>query len=103
MQLSLRAYALSPGQTYTFTLQAAYAGSSDSAAASVLIVINAPPANGVVTSSPSTGTALGDEQEINVGAALDGLRYAWVTDQTSVGERRSTDLRIDLNLPFNLR
>ena len=52
---------------------------------------------------PSTGTALGDEQEINVGAALDGLRYAWVTDQTSVGEQRSTDLRIDLNLPFNLR
>lgn len=66
--------------------------------------------------NPGTGAALADETEWNLGAvwtfkqkgsSLDGLRsrirYALVTDQTTVGDQRSTDLRIDINLPFNLR
>lgn len=62
-----------------------------------------------------SGAKLNDELEYDVGAVwtlkqkgshLDGLRtrvrYGWVTDQTSVGDKKSTDLRIDINLPFNL-
>lgn len=63
----------------------------------------------------SSGAKLADELEYDVGAVwalkqkgshLDGLRtrirYGWVTDQTSVGDKKSTDLRIDINLPINL-
>jgi outer membrane porin, OprD family len=65
--------------------------------------------------NPSTGASLADEIEYDVGVVwtlkqkgslLDGLRtrfrYGWVTDQTSVGDKHSTDLRIDLNLPIKL-
>lgn len=64
---------------------------------------------------PGSGAKLADEIEYNVGAVwtlkqkgsyLDGLRtrirYGWVTDQTSVGDKKSTDLRIDINLPISL-
>lgn len=63
-----------------------------------------------------SGAALADETEVNLGAvwtltqkgsALDGMRsrirYAQVTDETSVGDKKSTDFRIDINLPINLR
>jgi hypothetical protein len=65
--------------------------------------------------NPSTGASLADEIEYDVGVVwtlkqkgsfLDNLRarfrYGWVTDQTSVGDKHSTDLRIDLNLPIKL-
>jgi hypothetical protein len=65
--------------------------------------------------NPSTGAKLADEIEYDVGAVwtlkqkgsyLDGLRtrirYGWVTDQTGVGDKKSTDLRIDINLPISL-
>jgi hypothetical protein len=42
---------------------------------------------------------------VQKGSFFDGLRarfrYGWVTDQTSVGDQHSTDLRIDVNLPIN--
>ena len=63
----------------------------------------------------SSGARLADEIEYDVGAVwtlkqkgsyFDGLRsrirYGWVTDKTGVGDKRSTDLRIDVNLPINL-
>jgi len=63
----------------------------------------------------SSGIKLADAIEYDVGAVwtlkqkgsyLDGLRSrircGWVTDKTSVGDTRSTDLRIDINLPINL-
>jgi hypothetical protein len=62
-----------------------------------------------------TGAKLANELEYDLGAMwtlkqkgsyLDGLRsrvrYGWVTDQTKVGDKKSTDLRIDINLPINL-
>ena len=65
--------------------------------------------------NPTSGAKLADEIEYDIGAVytlkqkgsfLDGLRarirYGWVTDQTSVGDKHSTDLRIDINLPINL-
>jgi hypothetical protein len=65
--------------------------------------------------NPSTGAQLADELEYDVGAVwtlrqkgsyIDGLRarvrYGWVTDKTPVGDKKSTDLRIDINLPINL-
>ena len=65
--------------------------------------------------NPTSGAKLADEIECDVGAVytlkqkgsfFDGLRarirYGWVTDQT-VGDKHSTDLRIDVNLPINLR
>ena len=64
---------------------------------------------------PTTGAKLADEIEYDLGVVytlkqkgsfLDNLRarfrYGWVTDQTSVGDKKSTDLRIDINLPINL-
>ena len=63
----------------------------------------------------ATGARAADEIEYDVGVVwvlkqkgsyLDGLRarirHGWVTDQTNVGDKHSTDLRIDVNLPFNL-
>lgn len=63
----------------------------------------------------SSGAALADETEVDLGAVwtlkekgafYDGLRsrfrYGWVTDSTAMGDKRSTDLRLDLNLPINL-
>jgi outer membrane porin, OprD family len=63
----------------------------------------------------NTGAKLADELEYDAGAVwtlkqkgsyLDGLRarvrYGWVTDKTTVGDKKSTDLRIDINLPINL-
>ena len=65
--------------------------------------------------NPSSGAKLADEIEYDLGVVwtvkqkgsyLDGLRTrirsGWVTDQTSVGDKKSTDLRIDVNLPINL-
>jgi hypothetical protein len=65
--------------------------------------------------TPGTGASLADEMEYDAGAVwafrqkgsyVDGLRtrirYGWITDQTPVGDKRSTDLRIDINLPINL-
>ena len=65
--------------------------------------------------SPATGAKLADEIEYDVGVVyalkqkgsfFDGLRarirYGWVTDQTTDGDKHSTDLRIDINLPINL-
>jgi outer membrane porin, OprD family len=62
----------------------------------------------------TTGANLANEIEYDLGTVyalklkgslFDGLRarfrYAWVTDQTSVGDQHSTDLRIDVNLPIN--
>ena len=57
-QLGLKPYSLSAGRTYTFTLTSAYTESIDSASAGVTIVMNTAPRNGVVTVSPSSGTAL---------------------------------------------
>lgn len=64
--------------------------------------------------NPSSGASLADEIEYDLGVVwtlkekgslLDGLRarfrYGWVTDQTSVGDKKSTDLRIDINLPIS--
>jgi hypothetical protein len=63
----------------------------------------------------STGVKLADELESDVGAVwtlkqkgsyIDGLRarfrYGWVTDKTSVGDKKSTDVRLHINLPINL-
>jgi hypothetical protein len=63
----------------------------------------------------TTGARLADETEYNVGALwtyrskgsfFDGLRsrirYAWVIDNTALGDQRTTDLRIDVNLPISL-
>jgi outer membrane porin, OprD family len=63
----------------------------------------------------NTGAKLADQLEYDAGAVwtlkqkgsyLDGLRarvrYGWVTDKTQVGDKKSTDLRIDVNLPINL-
>ncbi|MBC7717465.1 MAG: hypothetical protein H7143_11050, partial [Pseudorhodobacter sp.] len=63
----------------------------------------------------SSGAKLADELEYDVGAVwtlkqkgsyIDGLRsrfrFGWVTDKTLVGNKKSTDLRIDINLPINL-
>jgi hypothetical protein len=63
----------------------------------------------------ATSAKAADETEYDLGVAwtlkqkgayLDGLRarirHGWVTDKTSVGDRHSTDLRIDINLPINL-
>ena len=63
----------------------------------------------------STGAKLADELEYDLGAVwtlkqkgsrLDGLRsrvrVGWVTDQTKLGDKKSTDLRIDINLPITL-
>ena len=65
--------------------------------------------------NPTTGAKLADEIEYDLGVVytlkqkgsfFDNLRarfrYGWVTDQTSVGDKKSTDLRIDVNLPINL-
>jgi hypothetical protein len=65
--------------------------------------------------NPASGAKLADALEYDLGAvwtlkqkgsSLDGLRtrarYGWVTDQTSVGDKKSTDLRFDINLPVNL-
>lgn len=65
--------------------------------------------------NPATGVKLADEIEYDVGVVytlkqkgsfFDNLRArircGWVTDQTSVGDKHSTDLRIDINLPINL-
>jgi len=62
----------------------------------------------------ASGARLADEIEYDVGAVytlkkkgsfFDALharvRYGWVTDQTRVGDKHSTDLRIDVNLPIN--
>jgi len=62
----------------------------------------------------SSGAALPDEQETNIGVTwtlrqkgsfFDGLRsrarYSWVTDKAPAGDLKGTDLRIDLNLPIN--
>ncbi len=64
--------------------------------------------------NPTTGAPLSDETEYDLGAIwtfkqkgsyVDGLRtrvrYGWVTDQTSAGEKKSTDFRIDINLPIS--
>ncbi|MBL8351106.1 MAG: OprD family outer membrane porin [Burkholderiaceae bacterium] len=66
--------------------------------------------------NPASGAALADATEVDAGAvwtlkqkgsAFDGLRarlrYAWVTDKTSTGDQKSSDLRIDLNLPIDFR
>lgn len=63
----------------------------------------------------ATAANLADEIEYDAGVVytlkqkgsfFDGLRgrirYGWVADQTSVGDKHSTDLRIDVNLPINL-
>jgi hypothetical protein len=61
----------------------------------------------------NTGAKLADELEYDIGAVwtlkqkgsyIDGLRarYGWVTDKTPLGDKKSTDLRIDVNLPINL-
>jgi hypothetical protein len=65
--------------------------------------------------NPANGAKLADEIEYDLGVAyslkqkgsfFDNLRArfrcGWVTDQTSVGDKHSTDLRIDINLPINL-
>ena len=65
--------------------------------------------------TPTTGAKLADEIEYDVGVVytlkqkgsfFDNLRArircGWVTDQTSVGDKHSTDLRLDINLPINL-
>jgi len=65
--------------------------------------------------NPTSGAKLADEIEYDIGAVytlkqrgsfFDGLRarirYGRVTDQTSVGDKQSTDLRIDVNVPINL-
>ena len=57
-QLSLGAYRLTPGLSYSFTLSAAYIGSADTATSSVIVVINSAPTGGVVQVSPASGTAL---------------------------------------------
>eukprot|EP01032_Pedospumella_encystans_P014625 gene14625-16781_t len=57
-QLSIKAYALTAGLSYTFSLTANYNGNTDTATAAVTIVINTAPVGGVVSASPSTGTAL---------------------------------------------
>jgi len=62
----------------------------------------------------SSGLPLRDEVEYNTGVVwtlrqkgslLDGLRsrarLGWVHDETADGQNRSTDFRIDLNLPIN--
>jgi hypothetical protein len=64
--------------------------------------------------NPSTGASLADEIEYDLGVVwmlkqkgsfFDGFRarfrYGWVTDQTSAGDKQSTDLRIDVNLPIS--
>jgi hypothetical protein len=71
-QLSLPAYSLTAGLSYTFVLQAAYVGSADSTSSSVTAVMNAPPTGGVVSASPSSGTALADLFTITT--------YLWVDD-----------------------
>ena len=63
----------------------------------------------------SNGAALADATEYDLGVLwvyrekgswIDGLRsrvrYAWTIDATAVGDQRSKDLRIDLNLPISL-
>ena len=65
--------------------------------------------------NPTTGAKLADEIEYDFGVVYTlkqkgsffdnlraRLRYGWVTDKTSVGDKHSTDLRIDINLPINL-
>ena len=65
--------------------------------------------------NPATGAKLANETEYNIGVLwtykskgsfFDGLRsrirYAWVIDNTALGDQRTTDLRIDVNLPINL-
>jgi len=65
--------------------------------------------------TPTIGAKLADEIEYDVGLVytlkqkgsfFDNLRTrvrcGWVTDQTSIGDKHSTDLRIDINLPINL-
>jgi len=65
--------------------------------------------------NPDSGAKLADEAEYDLGVVwtlkqkgsyLDGLRSrirsAWVIDRTGVGDRKSTDLRIDFNLPIIL-
>lgn len=62
----------------------------------------------------TTGARLANETEYDVGAlwtyrskgsSFDGLRarirYAWVIDNTTRGDPRSTDLRVDVNLPIS--
>ena len=64
--------------------------------------------------NPSSGAKLADETEYNVGAVwtlrqkgafYDGLRSrirsAWIVDETTAGDKTSTDFRIDINLPIN--
>eukprot|EP01032_Pedospumella_encystans_P012973 gene12973-14967_t len=57
-QLSLHPSKLTAGSSYTFTLSAHYVGSTDTASATVTVVMNSAPSSGAVTVSPSTGTAL---------------------------------------------
>ena len=62
----------------------------------------------------TTGARLANETEYDVGAQwtyrskgtlFDGLRarirYAWVIDNTTLGDQRTTDLRVDVNLPIS--
>jgi hypothetical protein len=64
---------------------------------------------------PATGAKLADATEYDLGIVhtlkqkgsffdnlRSRLRYGQVIDQTSVGDKKSTDLRIDINLPINL-
>jgi hypothetical protein len=55
VQLAIRPYALSAGLSYTFSLSAGYAGSSDVATCTVTIIMNSPPTGGTVSVAPDTG------------------------------------------------
>jgi len=71
--------------------------------------------SGTGANNPTNGAKLADEIEYDIGAVytlkqkgsyFDGLRarirYGRVNDQSSAGDKHSTDLRIDINLPISL-
>ena len=117
---------LSSGPIYTQQLVRAFVRAHESAwqlGAAIDFSLWAPGVSAFVDATrgtgaidPATGIRLADETELDIGALwvyrasgswFDGLRsrirWATVTDSNAAGDRRSTDLRIDFNLPFSLR
>ena len=70
--LGIPAFALYPGQTYTFSVSASYAQQQTVASASIIIYVNSGPSGGILNISPTFGIAMNTSFFFNT--------FSWISD-----------------------